>query len=250
MVNTVKSHKCNLTSCYLNITEAVTSAGSKTADQVVSSLLKKKASESGSNIKTVSLVQPRGGRNLQVTIGQVTSTSKRQLFSVDEFRKLQTDLHLSQKKTLEVAAALRVVSKNRKVVEPHLKQKLCQQNHSVDEFFTIKKFDLTTVKGKEVSEVAETVVYCSNLESFLQKIKDNRKLNEVHLKFGIDGGGGFLKICLSIQSVGLEEEEEVQKKRQKYEDGIAAKRFKESGVNKLLVLAIAPNTQENHSNVV
>lgn len=183
-----------------------------------------------------------------MTIGQVALSSKSQLFSAEEFQKLQTDLHLSQKKTLEVAAALRVVTKNRKVVEPHLKQKLFQQNHSVDEYFTVKKFDFTSTKRREVSEVPETVVYCSNLVSFLQMIKDKRKLNEVLLKFGIDGGGGFLKVCLSVQSVNLEED--VQKKRQKYGDGIAANKFKDSGVNKLLVLAIAPNTQENYSNVV
>lgn len=64
MIGTATTHKCNLSSRYQNIMEAVVSAGSKTADQVVSSLLKRKASELGSSVKTVSLVQPRGGRNL------------------------------------------------------------------------------------------------------------------------------------------------------------------------------------------
>lgn len=76
-----------------------------------------------------------------------------------------------------------------------------------------------------------------------------KKLNvsDFHLKFGIDGGGGFLKICLSIQTnVNQSHNKNL---RQKNEYGIYAKKFKDSGVNKLLILALAPNSLENYKNV-
>lgn len=129
-----------------NLTEAVAATGPKTSDQVISSLLKRKLPEDDSASQTVSLVQARGGHSLQVTVGKVTA-SKEQLLSADEFQKLQTNLHLSQKKTLKLAAALRVAAKSRNIVEPHLQEKLSHQIHLVDEFFSVENFELTVSKG-------------------------------------------------------------------------------------------------------
>lgn len=37
--------------------------------------------------------------------------------------------------------------------------------------------------------------------------------------------------------------------RRKYKDGVPTKRFRYSGVKKLFILALAPSTQENYTNV-
>ena len=52
-------------------------------------------------------------------------------------------------------------------------------------------------------------------------MKNKRDVLDVHLKIGIDGGGGFLKICLSVQSNELQFE--CRGKRAKYDEGIAAR---------------------------
>ena len=58
----------------------------------------------------------------------------------------------------------------------------------------------------------------------------------MHLKFGVDGGGGFLKICLSIQSI--DEYESIvnsdcnNNKRDKYDGQAAAKKLR--GVKKIM----------------
>ena len=44
-------------------------------------------------------------------------------------------------------------------------------------------------------------------------------------------------------------ENEAEKKRQRYDDGILAKKIKVSGVKKLFAIALAYNTQENYENV-
>ncbi|CAH0555135.1 unnamed protein product [Brassicogethes aeneus] len=217
------SHKCNLTTRLENLTEYILSVGSKNADQVVSSLLKRKFNEKEiKSTPSISLVQPRG-KHLQVTLNQrINDNVKKQFLSADDFLKLQTSLNLSQKKTIAIAAAVRVATKNAKIVEPYL-------------------------KTDKVSSAPETVAYCTDLEGLIQFIKEKRSLSQYHLKFGIDGGGGFLKICLSIQSTV--ENEDSRKCKQKFEDGICAKRFKDSGVNKLIILALAPSSQENYENV-
>ena len=71
------------------------------------------------------------------------------------------------------------------------------------------------------------------------------------MKFGIDGGNGFLKVCLSVQFTDDDASYNEPKgyNRQKYEDGVCAKDFKSTGVKKLFILAISQCTQENYDNV-
>lgn len=69
------------------------------------------------------------------------------------------------------------------------------------------------------------------------------------MKFGIDGGGDFLKVNLSIQSTDTDSPTSNDTKRQKYNDGVAAKRFLDSGVKKLFIIGISAKTQENYQNV-
>ena len=67
------------------------------------------------------------------------------------------------------------------------------------------------------------------------------------MKIGMDAGGGFFKVCISV----LVEDENTcgVKKRLCYEDGIAAKKFKSGSVKKLIILAIAPGLNETYDNI-
>lgn len=83
----------------------------------------------------------------------------------------------------------------------------------------------------------------------MEFVRQKREVSatETHLKFGMDGGGGFLKICLSVQST--ERDTSSDYKRRKYFDGIFSKRFRHSGVKKIFILALAEGAQENYENV-
>lgn len=59
--------------------------------------------------------------------------------------------------------------------------------------------------------------------------------DEVLVRIGIDGGGGFFKICLSIFLMTREAEKAS---------------FKDSGVKRLFILAIAADIQENYENMM
>lgn len=100
-----------------------------------------------------------------------------------------------------------------------------------------------------MSDLSETVVYCKNLNNLIKHVQETRKTVETDLKIEIDGGGGFLKICFSIQ---LREDwwkpwkwTEVLS----YKDGISAKTFEDTSIKKLFILALAPSTQEHYENV-
>lgn len=242
------SHKCNPSTRLNNLTATIEESGQKLSDQVVSTLLKRKL-ENKKNSSSISLSQPKGGRHLKVSIGMqnIQKSSKQQLLSVDDMSKIQTSVHLSQNKTLELAKALRVATKNSKSIEPNLKEKLSEKSHCLDKYFDAKMFNFVYTKGKQTTAATETVAYCIDTKGLIEHLAKKRSVSNFHLKFGIDGGGGFLKVCLSIQSNNSHLSNE--KHRQKYEDGICAKKFKDSGVNKLMILGLARDSQENYQNV-
>lgn len=78
------------------------------------------------------------------------------------------------------------------------------------------------------------VVYCNDVPELIQRIKSCRPACEDEIKIGIDGGGGFLKITLSVIS--------------KSQNNVANV-FKDSGVKRLHILALAPNLQEKYENI-
>lgn len=75
-------------------------------------------------------------------------------------------------------------------------------------------------------------VYCNNLPGLVSHLLNSRGITEeFHLKIGIDGGGGLLKICLSI----LNTEQ--------------TSSYKSSGLNKLMIIGIGPNLTESYNNL-
>lgn len=73
--------------------------------------------------------------------------------------------------------------------------------HSVDDYFTSRVFDFVNIKADKTTNSQEAVIYCNNLEGFINHVMEKREVDDVKFKFGIDGGGKFLKLCLSIQGV-------------------------------------------------
>ena len=63
--------------------------------------------------------------------------------------------------------------------------------------------------------------------------------NNMIVRIGMDGGGGFMKVCLSVFDM----------RQEKKEQGRLKNRFKDSGIKKLLILAIVPDIQENYINI-
>ena len=70
--------------------------------------------------------------------------------------------------------------------------------------------------------------------------------SETRLEVGIDGGGGFFKVCLNFKSRNVITPEE--KSKRSCSDEAFAFEFKDSGVNKLLILAIVKDICENNHN--
>lgn len=244
-----KRHKCLPGTRVMNLKNIVTSLPEN--DEVVHALIKEKleASATSTPYREFKLRGIRGGNQMRVLINQSERKlrSSSTVFSANDMVNMKSDLGISQKKTIRLASMIRTRLQDRKAVESNLKQKLFIHSHNLDKFFVHKTVDFTVVKGKTVSNVTCSVVFCKDLNGLIEHVKNERKTFQVHLKFGIDGGGGSLKFCLLIQST--EHDPTSETKRQKYKDGIAAKTFLDTGVKKLLIIGLGEDVQENYENV-
>ena len=56
------------------------------------------------------------------------------------------------------------------------------------------------IEGKVVRNFQQHVVLCNNLNELIDDIIRERNIDDKDLlvRIGMDGGGGFLKICLSV----------------------------------------------------
>ena len=72
---------------------------------------------------------------------------------------------------------------------------------SMEAFFELKDFNMKVrTKNGNYIDYLKTVVLCKNITAFVNYVlaTKNWTRQEVSLKFGIDAGGNFFKICLKI----------------------------------------------------
>ena len=125
------------------------------------------------------------------------------LFSKEDMIGIQQDLQLSNKQVKVLFQDLRICTNSRKSVESNLREKLHEANHQLDEFFEVCQLVYRREdKEKKIEEnFHQTTIGCSNLSGLIGAILEKRQRMEedsLLLRIGIDGGGGFLKICLSV----------------------------------------------------
>ena len=166
-------------------------------------------------------------------------------FSGEQLFGIQTDLGLSNKKTRVLAQDLRLATDSRKAVESGFKESIVKHSHSLDDYFKMVKISYTRIdKDTKVTEHFEQcTVVCNDLPKFIDLVLQKRSLEDCEsllIKVGIDGGGGFLKICLGVFDMdNLVSDLKV---------GMS-KKFKDSGVKKVFLIATVPDVSENYVNV-
>ena len=169
----------------------------------------------------------------------VNTQPRKELFTAGDLCGIQQDLQLSDTRVRTLAQDIRIA------IAPGLRAKLVENSHRFDEYFEAYKIIYRREnKETKVSENFEqSTVMCNNVPDFIDVILRERLLEDkdsVLIRIGIDGGGGFLKICLSIFDIN--------DPFSNVQSGVSNK-FKESGVKKIFLIAIVPNMPENYVNV-
>ena len=134
--------------------------------------------------------------------------------------------------------------------------KLRAEDKSLDQFFSLKTCEMDSSTKEERArgqKVNRAVVYCNNLSGLIARVHQHRGFHprtRYFVKVGIDGGGSFLKICLNLEKQDDEFSSPAsQKTKWSYAAGACSDKFKDSGVRKLMILAMVENASESYSNL-
>lgn len=158
------------------------------------------------------------------------------IFDVKMLVNLQTNLNLSGRKMEQFQKILRKrVAKSanptRKIIVKGARKKMYEYSTQLDNFFEVAM--LKSCKGA-TSDLP--LIYCSNVKALVDYVYEKRGYSGSYsLKIGMDGGGGFFKICCII----FPENDETK----------SDSHFKSGGVRQLLILALVPNLMETYDNI-
>ena len=128
-----------------------------------------------------------------------------------------------------------------RLLEPNFQQKFASAGSSRKDFFIA-----TNVKLPDSNEIRD-IVHCINLKTLKENITVSKDLmSSDTVKLGLDGGGSFFKVSLSLISEHQTEQQSPVKKSIKL---ASSENFKNTGVKKQLIVAISENTPETFGNV-
>lgn len=219
----------------------------KSKESFASSVVRQKIQDTGDT--NISLQPQTGGAPVRITAGSINSSPGTPLvIGHSTFEKLKVHFDTSNKKIEQAAQILKEAGAKPKA---YLRKFLNFKSNEVKDFFEVKEMECVVSedppkKGKgpknQTFEVRPVVV-CKDLKGLIEYILEKRgwKPEDVELQVGLDGGGGFFKVGLTIRRVrGATSPQKKKSFNRKYRDG---------GVKKLIILAIAPKTGEYYLNV-
>ena len=231
-------HNCTRTSRRQNIQRVLSS---KIKQQITSQTLRELA---GSDAGTTSTLLGTEGRSLNVSFDlgvQDKASSSVEQISHEAMKQMQVSLNLSDRKTLKAAQAIRT-QMGANAIEPNLRESLQSRNNLLKRFFkhqNLPMIEKSKTESGGIQRVERDAVICHDIEGLTQFIKDQRQSEgELLFKIGIDGGGGSLKICWNAvpePSSGT--------------TPTKTRGFLDSGVKRLIILAIVPAATESNENV-
>lgn len=252
-----KPHVCTETQRHENLMKLTSKPESKCGEKLVTSIVREKIKSLPSSENLYSFTAPTGRPLIISTcLSNSQSTKSEYMVSTEDIHKIQSDMNLSTNQTKILSKHIRSSLGVRNAIEPHTREKLQVKSHVLDFLFNceVKEFYNESVTHKDSPCVITTapVVYCNNVEELKSVVISARNYIPTEIKtiLGIDGGGGFLKLCLSLCNPTQPDLEHQENKRSKLSDGVAQKKLKDTSVKKLFILAIVQDLQENYHNVL
>ena len=192
-----------------------------------------------------------GGKPMKLNInnGSCGNRPSQPLLSAEDLSKIQNDLSLSNNQVLKLAGHIRSATSSRASIEPCLKDKLLELHHCLDEYFMVES-DAFLIRESEKENIMESrpIIHCRDVNSFMEKIMELREKSYTMVKIGLDGGGGFLKVSLTLMT--FETDMATSARRRKLADGVAAKTRSEGSVTRVFLLALVPDVPENYRNLL
>ena len=186
-----KTHKCSFSSTSFNIISQIEDLPRKQKDQIASELLFQKTG--GKDHKTVQLDLHTKGSKLRVTLNPEKEKERVEL-THSALDSLSLDLGLSNTKVKKVNQFIRTQF-GRESVQPYHRSHLTERGNHL---FELYKFENISFTDSSNNPIDRCLVF-ADAEDIIDRICDFRGYDYPGLvKVMIDGGKGFLKICLSV----------------------------------------------------
>uniref|UniRef100_A0A1I8GZV3 Peptidase_M16 domain-containing protein n=1 Tax=Macrostomum lignano TaxID=282301 RepID=A0A1I8GZV3_9PLAT len=221
-----KQHKCNSTAKVTNIEQTVSP---RTREMLASNCIAEKTGGSTADSNSITLARHRGGHPIRVAVHVAQNSSASfPPTRTDTMMHLKTTLNLSNNQVLQAAQVLRAGASSSRAVESNLKKILVQQNRALEDYFDIQnlQFSELTSTAATADTICRPTVVCNDSVKLIAHVAQQRSFNDFHCLLGLDGGGGFFKVCVSI--IGSNAKPEIGTR------GANSRKFCDTGVKKIL----------------
>lgn len=223
-----------------NISQNVLS-DSKTKQQVGANIVKEFRTEGTKNVQLTTLGTP--------LLVAIESSHRNSQLSVDDAISMQSNASLSDRQLFNILRDIRLKF-GRKSVESDIRAILIKRKAVFSDLFTKEIINFKDSKGNSLQR---PFVYCDDINEFVDRIclLRGKDINNMEDKVGFDDGKDVLKLTLSIYDPNnnIPMETLHAPVRVTRGQGISgSNNFKDTGVNKLFIIAAAPKTPENYDN--
>lgn len=229
-------HKCNKTSLRENVVAICSSSDRKSQEFVCTSIIRNHTE----NYSTSSLSLYSGGPNpLEISIREATGHTNQ--VKIEDLSNLQSVLSASNNEMKrKIIPFIRTVF-GKHSVRSFVSVQLSQRDHCLEKFFGKVNHEFESSDDQCINS---PLIYCSDINGLVEFLCQKRGLNAdtASFKIGIDGGGGFLKVCLNIYENNSSEMDA-------HRCGLLKKGTSNTSVKKLIILAIAPKVKETYGNL-
>ena len=226
-------HKCNKVNKYKNVQQLLSP---QTKELVSTSFIKKSTSQ---RYKPESLSLRTRTRSMNVTVPGIRKMEEPKVkINHKMLLDMQLQENLSNKQTNRIASSFRQGGGD---VEPNFRPALVSRGRVLSDFF--EERSIKWCHKEKDSDVVITLtkqsIMCKDVKGLVDYVCQKRQLIEPLLRLGIDGGQGFVKVCINIIDTTSSESNVPRSKRG----------FLDSGVKRLFILGIVQDKCEMYENL-
>ena len=174
---------------------------------------------------------------------------KKESLTEEECIAMVNDARLTARQLISILRLLRLKF-GRDIVTPKVKQALSKRNKLFDDLFTSEYLEekFEDKNGK----INRWLAYCTDSNELLERIAmlRGKELKDLVQKAGFDDGKSFLKLTMTIYDPEdiIPCDGNFVKRASKPEHILAGQKYKDTGVNKIIILGIVEKTPESYIN--
>ena len=240
------SHACSPSSAAKNVLSLASELDQDSQEKVAASIIRSKMEEENiSDGKPFSL--KTFGHPVKIVFGRPENKKDRRDFSgltFETIKELQLNLDLSKRGTYKLIQTVRKTNKSS--MELGIHQKLDESLKCLTDAYSIEvcQFEISAERCE-----ARNLIVLKDVSDFVLDLIKEKGLDPTTatVRVGVDGGGGFFKICVNVfDSL----EAEFKSAGDSIETGSnSAKKYLDTGVQRIQFLAIVEDIPETYENV-